>query len=381
LRGAFEIAGKEQKARGALQRSLDVIADLRKENAAYAKKAMDLTLRLDALNYCPSDANPPAYYPSPEQSLPAEEHPASEPGRSHTRPAEGPKNLKRATPTYAPQSRLKLSDPAIFDGDGDVEARLRKMERKLHAGRSVHQGESSRVAYFLSRIDGQAEKYLNPYLCSQAFQSVADIINVPSALYIDPNRRMKAADAYRGIMMKQDEQFVVFRSRFELAAGEADIPDHLRLHDLYARLSTSLQRALAPCRDELKTYTALAEKCRVVDGLLREVDKREARLGRNWRNSVSNAPNTTRALRASRAAPTAANALQTTTSSTHRAPTPKITEALRKQLTREGLCSFCHTAGHAIDACSKLATREKTRTTIANTTGAFCPGDGESKKA
>ena len=98
-----------------------------------------------------------------------------------------------------------------------------------------------------------------------------------ASIYVNPNAVRDAKHDYNSLTMKQGQPFSEFQTQFLHLAGQAQVPRESWRIDLYDRVTTTLQRGIAPNLRLLPTYEELAADLASLDAELRRIAVREER--------------------------------------------------------------------------------------------------------
>jgi hypothetical protein len=257
----------------------------------------------------------------------------------------------------------KYPDPKLFKGTSSPSFPQWRIaiQAKLDTNADHFQDEKAKVTYVYTRTAGEAAEQLRPYITASghlAFSTVSEILEELAAVYIDPNEKQKARDAYRGLYQYRCSDLQDFHVKFTLNANLAGIPREMWLHDYYDKLSNKLQLALAPTRHAYTSLPALVNACRTTQNSLDVVARTENRAGSRTGSAM---PATTGKTITTRTTITAS-------SDSRWGDIPvefrgKLTDALRATLIAAGRCFFCRKTGHSLGDCpaKKASDSAKTR--------------------
>ena len=255
----------------------------------------------------------------------------------------------------------KIPDPRFLSDGVDPTFKSWKIQiqGKLRVNSDHFSSEEDKMLYIFNCTQGDAQTHLLPRFQDDSpsrFVSTMEMINHLAAIYINPNEVRDARYEYGRLTMRTTQTFNEFQTTFLQLAGQAQIPQASLQMDLYDRLTTPLQRGIAPTLSEIGSFTQLCKKALSVDSELRRIDAREDRR-RQLRERVSGTrsfkPTGEQApvLRARSAIPS--TTLPDTTSA--RTETPRTREGrvnLLKDL-KDVICYNCQQPGHYASACAE----------------------------
>jgi hypothetical protein len=136
------------------------------------------------------------------------------------------------------------------------------------------------MLYLFNRTSGDAQKHLQPRYDEDSqtrFVTAREMLDYLASIYVNPNAVRDARHDYNSLLMKPSQSFSEFQTQFLHLAGEAQVPrESLRL-DLYDRVTTTLQKGIAPNLRLLPTYEELAADLASLDTELRRIAVREDR--------------------------------------------------------------------------------------------------------
>jgi hypothetical protein len=208
--------------------------------------------------------------------------------------APSPQNIVRSTERQTPESTIlspstghkyskKLPDPQpLSDGTDPTFLGWKiQIQGKFRSNGDHFQDEEDKMFYVFNRTTGDAQKHLQPRIDEDSqtrFVSAKEMIDYLASIFVNPNQVRDAKWEYdHNCTMKKTQTFAEFHTQFLHLAGEAQIPrESLRL-DLYDRLTTPLQRGIAPMLRTLDTYQELSANCMSLDTELKRIVAREER--------------------------------------------------------------------------------------------------------
>ena len=128
--------------------------------------------------------------------------------------------------------------------------------------------------YLFNHTTGDAQKHLQPRYDDDAqtrFVSATEMLQLLATIFVNPNQVRDARYDYSCLRMTARQSFAKFQTQFLHLASQAQIPaEDLRL-DLYDKLTTQLQRGIAPILRSLVTYTELSASCLSLDTELKRI--------------------------------------------------------------------------------------------------------------
>jgi hypothetical protein len=103
-----------------------------------------------------------------------------------------------------------------------------------------------------------------------------EILKLLASIFVNPNLVQDARHDYNRLIITAGQSFAEFQMEFLHLAGQAQIPaKDLRLN-LYDKLTTQLQRGIAPNLRSLDTYAKLTASCQSLDTELKRITARES---------------------------------------------------------------------------------------------------------
>jgi hypothetical protein len=262
----------------------------------------------------------------------------------------------RSTPSASNDARsltVKLKDPEpLTDGASPSFENWRiQIEDKFLINSSMFNSEQAQMAYIFNRTADIAQKHLAPRYRKgpEPFGTAAEMVTYLAEILENPFEAQDARIDFRKLMMKDDESFSDFYTRFLHLAGMGKIPTDDLQPDLYDKLTPSLQQSVLPFLDTLLTSKALAHKCLLVDKNLRRLQLRrnQSRTARLATRFVTTSP------------PIRQPAMTSTSSPVVRAtsptPAPRLygptREATPVRKDPEDTCFRCKQPGHFAKDC------------------------------
>jgi len=214
------------------------------------------------------------------------------------------------------------------------------------------------MLYMFNRTSSDVQKHLQPRYDEDSqtrFVSAKEILDYMASIYVNPNATRDARHEYNSLIMKQVQSFSEFQTEFLHLAGQAQIPkESLRL-DLYDRITTALQKGIAPIIRFLPTYQELAADLVCLDTELKRIAIREERQKRfrDKKPIQTNTPVHT--------GPTQGTALVYTPGTTTKAPfvrarseTPHAEPRRPPPANATLICFNCDKPGHYASECPEL---------------------------
>jgi hypothetical protein len=192
---------------------------------------------------------------------------------------------QRGTPSSEVPSNsatVKLKDPdPLTDGVLPSFDNWRiQIEDKFLINARMFDSEQAKMAYVFNRTADVAQKHLAPRYRKgpDPFTSATAMINYLAEILQNPFESQDARIDFRKLLMREDETFAEFYTRFLHLAGIGKIPTDDLQPDLYDKLTPALQQSVMPFLDTLLTSKALAHKCLLVDKNLRRLQQRRSTL-------------------------------------------------------------------------------------------------------
>jgi hypothetical protein len=253
----------------------------------------------------------------------------------------------------------KIPDPRFLsDGiDPTFKSWKIQVQGKLRVNSDHFSSEEDKMLYIFNCTQGDAQVHLLPQFQDDAptrFASSVEMINYLAAIYTNPNEVRDARYEYGRLTMKTNQTFNEFQTIFLQLAGQAQIPQASLQMDMYDRLTTPLQRSIAPTLSEIDSFTQLCKKALSVDSELRRIDAREDRR-RQLREKISNSAGSYRNSALERTLPRRAKTGTPTTAYVVKSETPRTREgrtAPPKDL-KDVTCFNCQQTGHYASACTE----------------------------
>ena len=213
------------------------------------------------------------------------------------------------------------------------------------------------MLYLFDQTTGNAQKHLQPRYeegSQTRFVSAQEMIDHLTSVFVNPNQVRDARHEYNRLIMTVGQPFTEFQTEFLHLAGQAQVPaKDLRL-DLYDKLTTQLQRGIAPNLRSLDTYAELAASCQSLDTELRRIIARESQQRRQRATAapplVSTAPTATRLTSTMSAGPR----LDSVAPRAFKAPDNLRTNQSRQTTPLDPTtvtCYNCHKPGHIAPSC------------------------------
>jgi hypothetical protein len=176
----------------------------------------------------------------------------------------------------------KLPDPVpLSDGrDPTFLSWKLQIQGKFRGNADYFQDEEDKMFYLFNRTTGDAQKHLQPRYDEDSqtrFTSAKEMLTYLASIYVNPNAVRDARHEYNALAMKPSQPFSEFQTQFLHLAGQAEIPRESLRMDLYDRVTTALQRGIAPNLRHLPTYEELAADLGSLDTELRRIAVREDR--------------------------------------------------------------------------------------------------------
>ena len=291
---------------------------------------------------------------------------STQPGTLHTQAQSTSRTIERDTPgsplsspdTNPRHYSKKLPDPPpLSDGIDPTFASWKiQIQGKFRVNADHFLDEEAKMLYLFNRTTGDAQKHLQPrydFDAQTRFVSAMEMVQLLASVFVNPNLVRDARYDYSRLVMAAGQPFTEFQTQFLHLAGQAQTPaEDLRL-DLYDKLTTQLQRGIAPNLRSLDTYAELAASCQSLDTELKRITARESQQRRQ--RSVATAPlisTAPTALRLPSTMPTGPR-LDSVAPRASKAP-----DNLRVNQSRQATpldstitCYNCHKPGHIAPSC------------------------------
>ncbi|PMD26102.1 hypothetical protein NA56DRAFT_336499 [Hyaloscypha hepaticicola] len=136
------------------------------------------------------------------------------------------------------------------------------------------------MLYLFNRTSGDTQKHLQPRYDEDSqtrFIIAKEMLDYLASIYINPNAIREARHDYNSLLMKPSQSFSEFQTQFLYLAGKAQVPRESLRIDLYDRVTTALQKGIAPNLRLLPTYRELAADLASLDTELRRIAVQEDR--------------------------------------------------------------------------------------------------------
>ncbi|KAK0637674.1 hypothetical protein DIS24_g10595 [Lasiodiplodia hormozganensis] len=252
--------------------------------------------------------------------------------------------------TSSSKSKAKFPDPPRFSNNKSLNFRAWKANvlNKLRIEARSYELEQDKIAYIFSRTEGEANQHMIPRMDETsplAYQTADDVIKHLTQVFSNPFMKEKALTDYFRLRMFSNESFEDFYSRFTKVATEAEVPATSWFHDLWMRLTNTLQLEIQPIKTTLnENVEQLASVCRAQD-----------HIRQNQKQNVERRKNTTsyNSVRAN-----ASSASSTQNPSLPNKPVKKAKPDIKKEpdeekerFLKEGLCFKCENKGHLARDC------------------------------
>jgi hypothetical protein len=258
----------------------------------------------------------------------------------------------------------RIPDPPLLTDGNEPRFDYWQMQikQKLDANADHFSSPALRLAYVTGRCSGDAMKHIAARMrvdSADRYKDAPDVFEHLDSVYGDPNRLVNAKRRYHSLLMKPADKYHTFLSEFLYLAEEADIPYTDRKEDLYNKLTFKLQELVISEANRNGTFAEFNTYCS------QTANRLEAILSRQ-RNRFGRPPASTPALApVPRATPTPVSAPRQTSFEPKRgspSSNPRLPDAERESLLREGRCFTCKMPGHLSRDCPS-----KQKTTVATT--------------
>lgn len=176
----------------------------------------------------------------------------------------------------------KLPDPvSLSDGkDPTFLSWKLQIQGKFRCNADHYKDEEDKMLYLFNRTSGDAQKHLQPRYDEDSqtrFVSAREMLAYLASIYVNPNAVRDARHDYNSLTMKHGQLFSEFQTQFLHLAGQAQVPQESWRMDLYDRVTTTLQKGIAPNLRLLPTYEELAADLSSLDTELKRIAAREDR--------------------------------------------------------------------------------------------------------
>jgi hypothetical protein len=176
------------------------------------------------------------------------------------------------------------------------------------------------------------------------------MVDYLATIYVDRYKTQNARHDYRRLVMKGNQTFPEFYTKFSQLAGEARIPEEDLRPDLYDKLSFDLQKLILPTFGSLTTLTLLTDQCLLLDQENRRLKERMNRVqNRNPNNKTAAATSTPPTPASTSSAPTPPAPDHPPSQFTR--IRPQYDDPARKALSLAGRCFNCKEVGHFSRDC------------------------------
>jgi hypothetical protein len=256
----------------------------------------------------------------------------------------------------APSQRYskKLPDPvSLSDGkDPTFLSWKLQIQGKFRCNADHYQDEEDKMFYLFNRTSGDAQKHLQPRYDEDAqtrFVSAREMLEYLASIYVNPNAVRDARHEYNSLTMKPSQSFSEFQTQFLHLASQAQVPQESWRIDLYDRVTTTLQKGIAPNLRLLPTYGELAADLASLDTELKRITAREERQRRFRERPLTRNPAT--------AAPVSAPATAPATTAVSapfvraKSETPRTEPRRPAPADASFTCFNCNRPGHMAKEC------------------------------
>lgn len=255
---------------------------------------------------------------------------------------------RRASPMPINSKSTKIPDPPMLtDGkEPRFEDWLLLMSQKLTANADHFDTSQLRIAYVASRCDGKARKHITPRMRDDAinpYTDSKDMLNHLKTIYDDPNRVTTAKHQFRQLYMKNSDKFHDFFSEFLYLAAEAGVAEDDWKDELYTKLTTKLQELCISSSIGDGTFQEFSSAVSQTASRL-EVINHRAQKNRTFTPNKDMSKGTSRTGTTFKKEPTPSQSTNSTI--------PRMGNAERDQLMKEGRCFHCQEHGHLARDCS-----------------------------
>ena len=154
------------------------------------------------------------------------------------------------------------------------------MKDKIRVNRDHFKTERDIISYLFSRTTGLAQQYLFPRYDEDAvdpFLNTNAIFKLLGDHFSNPYEKREAEHSYQRLMMKPDNVYVTFHSRFVDLATRGEISTSRWKMDHYDILLPDLQRAVLHGIQQCATFKEFSDLCVLTSNELSRIKKREQR--------------------------------------------------------------------------------------------------------
>ncbi len=241
--------------------------------------------------------------------------------------------LRSPTPEPTPKS-VKLPDPLLLtDGkEPKFEDWESRMKNKLIANADHYATEILKMAYIENRTGGDAAQHLAPRLregAANKFTTADEMFKHLENVYLDPNRLQTAKTDFRKLVMRKNDNFHEFLTKFLHLAGEANIPEDDYKYEMNTKLAFDLQKAVVTNFISSSSFNEFSAHCSQVFHTLQNIASMESRLRRPQNSGKGN------------------------TTGGQQPISTTLKEADKARLLREGRCFTCMETGHLSRDCPR----------------------------
>ncbi|EEH39769.1 hypothetical protein PAAG_01958 [Paracoccidioides lutzii Pb01] len=164
------------------------------------------------------------------------------------------------------QRSAKLDDPKhlTYGKEPIFENWLSRMRRKLEVNADHFPTEKSRVAYIENRTEGKAVRHLAPRMTNdhpENFETAEEVFEYLQGIYEGVNKLENAKIDYRRLIMRNNDDYHEFVTKFLHLAGEAQIHKEDYKADFLHKLSFDLQRMVTAACASCAAFREVQEIC------------------------------------------------------------------------------------------------------------------------
>lgn len=170
-------------------------------------------------------------------------------------PFTDPPDPKAENEQYDEKAKARGNDPSMFSGDEGFDTWVVELDDKFMEDVKTYRTERSRMAYMMTRLEGDAKAALSPRYNKGTFRCVAEMVQVLSASYHDPNRTSAARQKLASMRFKLGDSIHKFIADFNATVQEANVAPADFKMTLWEHIPASLDpRLLRDSKDSTVSY-------------------------------------------------------------------------------------------------------------------------------